>query len=203
MEAFAGSYPHEELVWSQFFYDHPEWWCQDREENPVNRMSYAIPEVQDHTLDLIAEIGTYGPDGVCLCLTRGIPVVLYEPVMVAGFQKRHGLDPRTVSDLDPRWLDYQAEIFTGFVRRVRQRLAPGQRLSVMVPGNESECRRWGLDVAAWVREGLVEDLYPVAQRFNETHTHYDAPEALDLDYFHKLEGRDRIRLIPCFYTWTL
>jgi len=41
------------------------------------------------------------------------------------------------------------------------------------------------------------------QRFNETHTHYDAPEALDLDYFHKLEGRDRIRLIPCFYTWTL
>ena len=58
-------------------------------------------------------------------------------------------------------------------------------------------------MAAWVREGLVEDLYPVAQRFNETHTHYDAPEALDLDYFHKLEGRDRIRLIPCFYTWTL
>lgn len=203
MEAFAGSYPHEELVWSQFFYDHPEWWCLDRHGSPINRLSYAVPEVQDHMLDLIAEIGAYDPDGVCLCLTRGIPVVLYEPIMVAGFKQRHGVHPRTLDELDPRWLDYQAEVFTAFVRRVRERLAPQQRLSVMVPGNEPECRRWGLDVAAWVREGLVDDLYPVGQQFNGTHTHFDAPEALDFNYFQQLEGRDRIRLIPCFYTWTL
>ncbi|MBT3345980.1 MAG: hypothetical protein HN712_14955 [Gemmatimonadetes bacterium] len=203
MEAFAGSYPHEELVWSRFFYDHPQWWCLDRNGHPVNRLSYAVPEVQDHMLDLMAEISTYDPDGISLCLVRGIPLVLYEPVMVAGFQQQHGVDPRTLDELDPRWLDYQAEIFTAFVRRVRDRLPEHQRLSVMVPGNEAECRRWGLDVATWVREGLVDDLYPVGQRFNVTHTHYDAPEAVDLSYFQALEGRGSIRLIPCFYTWTL
>lgn len=203
MEAFAGSYPHEELVWSEFFHDHPEWWCLDRAGNPVNRLSYAVPEVQDHMLDLFAEIGTYDPDGICLCLVRGIPLVLYEPVMVAGFEAVHGVDPRTLDELDTRWLEYQAEVFTGFVRRVRQRLAPQQKLSVMVPGNEAECRRWGLDVATWVREGLIDDLYAVGQRFNAIHTHFDAPEAVDLGYFQALQGRDRIRLIPCFYTWSL
>ena len=203
MEAFAGSYPHEDLVWSEFFHDHPEWWCLDRDGNPVNRLSYAVPEVQDHMLELIAEIGAYDPDGVCLCLTRGIPVVLYEPLMVAGFEEQHGVDPRSLDELDPRWLEYQAKILTAFVRRARERLDPRQHLSAMVPGNEAECRRWGLDVAAWVRQGLIDDLYPVAQRFNSAHTHYDAPEALDLSYFQGLEGRDRVRLIPCFYTWTL
>lgn len=203
MEAFAGSYPHAELVWSQFFYDHPEWWCLDRDGHPVNRLSYAVPEVQDHMLDLIAEIGSYDPDGVSLCLVRGIPLVLYEPIMVAGFEQRHGVDPRTLDDLDPRWLDYQSEVFTAFVRRVRERLPRQQRLSVIVPGNEQDCRRWGLDVAGWVIEGLVDDLYPVGQQFNATHTHFDAPESLDLNYFQQLAGRDRIRVIPCFYTWSL
>jgi len=203
MEAFAGSYPHEDLVWSQFFYDHPDWWCLDRDGNPVNRLSYAVPEVQDHMLELIAEIGAYEPDGICLCLTRGIPVVLYEPAMVAGFERQHGVDPRALDEVDARWLDYQAGIFTSFVERVRERMEPRQRLSAMVPGNESECRRWGLDVATWVRQGLVQDLYPVGQQFNAANTHYDTPAALDFGYFQGLEGRDRVRLIPCFYTWTL
>jgi hypothetical protein len=78
-----------------------------------------------------------------------------------------------------------------------------QRLSVIVPGNEADLRRWGLDVAAWVHEGLVDDVYPVGQKFNAANTHYDAPEALDYDYFESLEGRDRVRIIPCLYTWTL
>ena len=203
MEAFAGSYPHEELVWSEFFYAHPEWWCLDRQGNRVNRLSYAYPQVQDHMLDLISEVLSYDPDGVCLCLTRGIPVVLYEPPMVEGFRREHGLDPRTLAETDPRWLEFQAAVFTPFVRKARERMRPEQRLSVMVPGNEADCRKWGLDVAGWVREGIIDDLYPVGQQFNATNTHFDAPEALDYDYFQGLEGREKIRVIPCFYTWTL
>ena len=203
MEAFAGAYPHEDLVWSQFFHDHPEWWCRDRDGHPVHRLSYAQPEVRDHMLDLIGEIAAYEPEGLCLCLTRGIPVVLYEQATVSGFQGRYGVDPRQLDELDPRWLGYQAEVFTAFVRQARERLAPGQRLAVMVPGIGEDCRRWGLDVAAWVRQGLIDDLYPVGQQFNAANTHYDDPEALDLGYFQALEGRAKIRLIPCFYTWTL
>ena len=203
MEAFAGAYPHDGLVWSEFFHAHPEWWCLDRQGHQVNRLSYAYPEVQDHMLDLISEILSYDPDGVCLCLTRGIPVVLYEPIMVEQFTKRHGIDPRTLDELDPRWLEFQAAVFTPFIRRAKERMGPKQRLSVMIPGNEADCRRWGLNVAAWVREGIVDDLYPVGQKFNPANTHFDAPEALDLEYFQELEGRERIRLIPCLYTWSL
>lgn len=203
MEAFAGCYPHEELVWSEFFYEHPEWWCVDREGNPVNRLSYAYPEVQDHMLALISEILSYDPDGICLCLTRGIPVVLYESAMVDGFQKEYGIDPRTLDELDPRWLDHQASTFTSFVIRAKALMGQNQRLSVMVPGNEADCRRWGLDVSGWVREGIIDDLYPVGQEFNSANVHVDAPDSLDLDYFQGLEGRERIRLIPCLYTWTM
>jgi hypothetical protein len=203
MEAFAACYPHEDLVWSEFFYAHPEWWCLDREGNQVNRLSYACPEVQEHMLDLISEILSYDPDGICLCLTRGIPLVLYEPMMVAGFRERHGVDPRTLDELDPRWLDYQAEVLTSFVRRAKGRTGEGQRLSVLVPGNEADCRKWGIDVATWVREGIIDDLYPVAQRFNAANTHFDAPDSINMPYFQGLVGRERIRLIPCFYSWSL
>ena len=203
MEAFAGSYPHEELVWSEFFYAHPEWWCLDRYGNRVNRLSYAYPEVRDHMLDLISEILTYEPDGVCLCLTRGIPVLLYEAAMVDGFREKNGVDPRTLDELDPRWTEFQAAVFTPFVRQAKERMGPKQRLSAMVPGNEEDCRKWGLDVAAWVREGIIDDLYPVGQEFNAANTHFDAPDALDFDYFQGLDGRERIRLIPCFYPWTV
>jgi hypothetical protein len=203
MEAFADAYPHDTEIASDFFYAHPQWWCLDREGNPLNRLSYAFPEVQDHMLELMREMLSYGVDGVCLCLIRGIPVMLYEAVMVEGFKARFGEDPRLLDERDERWLGHQAGVFTGFVRRAKELLGESRRLSVMVPGNEADLRRWGLDVASWVREGLVDDVYPVGQKFNAANTHYDAPEALDYDYFQSLEGRAGIRLIPCFYTWTM
>jgi hypothetical protein len=43
----------------------------------------------------------------------------------------------------------------------------------------------------------------VGQQFNSANTHYDDPESLDLACFQALEGREQIRLIPCFYTWSL
>jgi len=203
MEAFADAYPLDTEICSDFFHAHPEWWCRDRDGNVVNRLSYAYPEVQDHMLDLIREILSYDTDGVCLCLIRGIPVMLYEPIMVEGFQARFGEDPRRLDELDERWLEYQEEVFTGYVRRANALMSEGQRLSVMVPGNEADLRRWGLDVAGWVRDGLVQDVYPVGQKFNAANTHYDAPDALDYNYFHTLEGREHVRVIPCFYPWRL
>ena len=203
MEAFADAYPMDTEIASDFFYAHPQCWCRDREGNAVNRLSYAYPEVQDHMLALMRELLSYGPDGVCMCLVRGIPVMLYEPIMVEGFKAQFGPDPRDLDELDDRWLDYQAGVFTAFVRRAKSLMGETQRLSVIVPGNEADLRRWGLDVASWVREGLVDDVYPVGQKFNAANTHYDAPDALDYDYFESLEGRDGVRIIPCLYTWTL
>jgi len=164
-------------------------------------LSYAYPEVQAHILSLISEIASYEPDGICLTFIRGVPLVLYEPIMVKGFRKKHGVDPRTLDELDARWLAYQAEVITPFMRNVKALLKPHQRLSAILPGNELDCKRWGLDVASWVKEGIVDDLFPVGQRFNEEDVHVDSPENLDFQYFDQLKGRAGKRLIPMLYPW--
>jgi hypothetical protein len=202
MEAFKAPFPFDDQEDSKFYNEHPECRCLDREGTVVGRLSYAYPEVQKYMLRLIREIADYGPDGVCLCFIRGLPVVLYEPIMVAGFKKRYGCDPRQLDELDPRWLDYQGAVMTSFIRKVRKTLEPGQRLSVIVPGNEKDCRHWGLDVATWVKEGIINDLLPTGQRFDATDVHRDDPDNLDFPYFARLRGRQNIRLMPLLYPWT-
>ncbi len=200
MEAFGPQFPFD-YIRSKFFYDHPEYHCFDRNGQRVARLSYAYPEVQEHMLNLIKEIATYEPDGICLAFNRGIPVVLYEQIMVEGFKKKYGVDPRELEECDPHWMDYQAQVVTPFVKRTRVILKNAQHLSAMVPGNELDCRRWGLDVASWVKGGMVNDLFPVGQRFDGADIHRDDPDSLDFKYFAELEGRERIRLIPMLYPW--
>ena len=202
MEAFKAPFPFDHQNNSKFYNEHPEYRCLDRDGNVVGRLSYAYPEVQDYMLRLIKEISDYDPDGVCLCFIRGIPVVLYEPIMVEGFEKEYGIDPRVLDELDPRWMEYQGAVMTAFVKRVKETLKPNQRLSVIVPANELDCRRWGLDVAAWVEQGIIDDLLPTGQIFDENDIHRDKPENLDFKYFAQLQGREKIRLIPLLYPWS-
>ncbi len=202
MEAFKAPFPFDAQENSKFFNDHPEYHCLDRQGQKVNRLSYAYPEVQRYVLSLIEEIAGYEPDGVCLCFIRGLPLVLYESIMVDGFKKRYGVDPRELDELDPRWMDYQGTVVTSFIRAAKRTLKPNQRLSVIVPATELDCRRWGLDVATWVKEGLVDDLLPTGQIFDAQDIHRDDPDNLDFDYFARLEGRANIRLIPLLYPWT-
>ncbi len=200
MEAFASPFPFDRGG-SKFFHSHPQYHCLDREGQRVCRLSYAYPEVQDHMVRLISEIAGYQPDGVCMCFIRGIPLVLYEPIMIEGFTKKHGKDPRQLREQDPLWMAYQGEVISGFVAKAKRALKPNQRLSAIVPGNELDCRRWGLDVQTWVKEGLIDDLIPVGQRFDERDVHRDDPDKLDFKYFCGLAGRGRIRLMPMLYPW--
>lgn len=200
-QAFSHSYPWDEVFNSAFCAQHPEWSCYDAQGQRVARMSYAYPGVQEHMLGIIDEMVAYEPDGINLIFIRGLPLTLYEPIMVDGFKAKHGVDPRTLGEYDPRWLAYQAEALKPFMRLVKARLKPGMRLSAIVPGNQPDLARWGLDVAAWVREGVVDDLYPIGQRFNRLDFHEDMPEALDFEYFQQMEGRERIRLFATLYPW--
>ncbi len=201
MEAFAAQFPFDQQEHSKFFYAHPEYHCLDRRGQKVIRLSYAYPEVQEYMLRLIKEISEYEPDGVCLCFIRGLPLVLYEPIMVEGFENKYGIDPRDISEYDPRWMEYQGDVITSFVKKVKNVLSPTQRLSAIVPGNEFDCKRWGLDIPAWLRERIIDDLYPTGQRFDHRDVHRDNPENLDFNYFTDLEGRKKIRLIPMLYPW--
>jgi hypothetical protein len=200
IQTFFESYPDDEMG-SRFFREHPECWCRDAQGRAITRMSYAHPAVRERFLGIIDELVKYGPDGVNLMLIRGLPLVLYEPVMVEGFQSRHGVDPRTLDEKDERWLDYQAEVITGLMRETKARLKPGMRFSAIVPGRPDDLRRWGLDVRTWVSEGLVNDLYPMGQSFTDHEVHRDDPEKLDYAWFDGLPGRQAIRLIPTVYPW--
>jgi len=202
MEAFKSPFPFDKMVRSEFFEAHPEYHCLDRHGQRLGRLSYAYPEVQGHMLDLVREISSYGPDGICFCFIRGLPVVHYEPIMVTGFIERYGVDPRELGKTDERWLDYQGEVVSAFMAKAKGVLKEGQRLSAIVPGNREDCERWGLDVATWVKEGLIDDLFPTGQIFSNRDVHLDGPENLDFRYFNHLEGRPAIRLMPLLYPWT-
>ena len=41
---------------------------------------------------------------------------------MAGFQDKHGVDPKTLSDRDDRLVAWRTDIITEFLRRVRQAL---------------------------------------------------------------------------------
>ena len=196
LQAFASPFPFDRLIHSRFFHEHPEYHCLDREGHRLGRLSYAYPAVREHMLELISEILQYDPDGICLCPIRGMPLVFYEPAMVEGFAKNFGTDPRRLPDADPRWMQYRAGVVTSFMSKVKGLLQRGQRLSVIIPGLAHDCARWGLDVGTWVREGVVDDLFPFGQYFDPRQVHRFDVRSLDFEYFSTLQNRASIRLIP-------
>jgi hypothetical protein len=202
LRAASGVYPEDGLYDSRFFMDHPEWHMRDKEGTHICGVSYAYPQVREHVLAFYREILGYGVDGLCLCFVRGCPLVLYEPAMVRGFQKKYGLDPRTLADTDARWLDYCAEVNTEFMRQVKALAGPGQRLSGLVHGTRALNRRWGMDLPRWIREGLIDDLFIIGHTYDEHEYHVEAgPEAIEYEWFQNLPGRARVRLFPMLYPW--
>jgi len=202
MEAFSAHYPFDDVFFSEFFNAHPELRCRDEKGEIIGRLSYAHPEVQDHILAIAGEILAYEPDGFNAIFVRGMPLVLYEPIMVEGFQREYGLNALDLAEDDERWTAYKCNIITGFMRRLKSLLKPGQRLSALMPPDKYRCYWGGLDVETWVGEGIIDDVYPVAHTYDEHDVHRFDDSALDLDYFLNLLGRERIRVIPVFSRWT-
>jgi hypothetical protein len=154
---------------SPFFRAHPEWQCVDRDGTPVERMSWAVPEVRKHVIDILREAVGLGADGSHLVFCRGVPVVLYEPAFVELFQKRYGEDPRKLDEeSDPRIKRAWADVVTTFMREARTTLDEEQKrrgdgkhleLSAMVFGNEYDNMLYGLDVRQWVAEGVIDEIF--------------------------------------------
>lgn len=168
MGAFACVAPFDELFTGYAFARHPEWHCVDRDGAPVMRLSYAHAGVRRLALDLLQEGMARGADGVNLIFNRGGPFSLYEEPLVASFRAAHGADPRQIAEDDPRWVAHRAEVMTGFLRELRRAL-PGTPVTAHVLHTAAENRAFGLDPAAWAREGLVTALvaYPFRQNTSE------------------------------------
>ena len=152
-----------------FFEKHPEWRCLNRDGSELPRMSYAFAQVQGYCLAVLREMAQFPIDGICLLFNRRPPYLMYEQPLIDGFSARHGIDPRELAEDAPEWLAYRADFLTGFMRRVRKEMEDVGReqgrsrpigISVCVQGLAAENTLFGVDVATWAREGLVDALIP-------------------------------------------
>ena len=172
---------------SRFSREHPEWrWV--RRDGGVFRsqLSFAFPKVQEYKLALVAEILSYHPDGIFFDWIRtgdvrdnphtdqaGVANYGYEAPNVARFRERYGTDPLDVANADPRWVRVRARPQTEFMRRAHQLIRdhdPECAISAMVQNPwgyrgsptdtpyDGNLRGLLLDVHAWAREGLMDEV---------------------------------------------
>ena len=168
----AGFYypPPEQDHWNRggIYERHPELRAVARDGSQAPRISYTFPETRRFVVSLLREMAKNPIDGVCLLYNRRPPLVEYEPPLVEGFLAEYGEDPRKLDEKDPRWLSYRCRILTQFMLEVRQEMdavareqGRARRIEVSaVVSNEQENLVNGIDLKAWVAEGLVDTLIP-------------------------------------------
>ncbi len=196
--------PEDEWNIGGVYDQHPEWRGTDRMGRATPRLSYAFPQFRAFVVSLLREIAGYPVDGVCLLYNRRPPFLEFEPPVVDGFRSRFGRDPREVDDHDPQWLAWRATFLTEFMREVRtamKEVAQQQQnrsrpleISAVVMGTEAENRYYGLDLAAWVRDGLVDTLIPYtsAPRLNSALDSWLSPD--DSRWFRQITEGTGCRL---------
>ena len=144
----------------------------DRNDAPVTRMSYAVPEVRRHTIALFQEMLRFGADGVNVTLNRGYPLVLFEPAFREQFKERYGeIDPRTIPETDSRIQTLRTDIVTGYFHELRAMVDQEQatraekkhlEISVTALGNKADNLQYGVDLERLVNEGMIDwiQVYP-------------------------------------------
>jgi len=205
---WVGSMPYEETFNSKFFHQHPEWRCIDRDGTPAFYMSYAVPEVRRHLIEIFRETLELQPEGVGFLFNRGMPLMLWEDAFCRRFREMHRADAKTVPDDDPRIHATRAAVMTDFMTEVRALLdetAKRQgrkeryRISLGTFAKEADNQRWGLDLPLWIERGLVDDL---ATTWFAYHTSFTTtPGQVDMDYYRRITKGTRTKAYPMVIAW--
>jgi hypothetical protein len=139
----------------------------DRDGTPVTRMSWAVPEVRKHMIELLREQVRFGADGAHVAFNRGYPVSLYESPAVKLFQEKYRDDPRKVPESDPRILRWRSDIVETFMAELRAVLDEEQKarndgkrmeLSMMILGTAQDDLGFGVDIRRLVQRKLVDGI---------------------------------------------
>ena len=188
-----------------FYKRHPEWRGADRTGRQTPRMAYSFPGVRQFVISLLREMAQRPIDGICLLYNRRMPLVEYESPIVDGFKEQFGEDPHQLDANDSRWLSYRAGVLTEFMREVRaamdeeggaQKRRVRIEISAIVGGTEEENLINGMDLAAWVSEGLVDTLIPYTSgpNYDSSVTAWTDPK--QLEYFVNLVRETSCVLAP-------
>lgn len=201
---WVGSMPYEETFNSKFYYAHPQWRCVDRDGTPTFYMSYAVPEVRRHLLEVLRETLELQPEGVGFLFNRGMPMMLWEDAFCKRFRERHQADAREVAEDDPRILATRAEIMTEFMTEVRALLdetarAQGRKerykISLGTFSKEADNQKFGFDLPVWIRRGLVDEL---AVAWFAYHTSFSPP---DMAYYRRITAGTKVGVYPFVIAW--
>ncbi len=195
----------EDYFSSDFYREHPEWRCYDRDGTPVMRMSFVIPEVRGHLIDVMREVVTrYRPDGIEIIYFRGLPLILWEDAFCEQFQNRFGADAKLVSEDDPRLFDLRCEILTSLMGEIRTMLDEVQKLqsrskryalSASVVHTRDDNRRHGIDVERWVKEGLVDQIGVFPWAFHASR------QPMDLEWFAEITKGTGVEVYAVTIGW--
>lgn len=205
---WVGSMPYEETFNSRFYYQHPQWRCVDRDGTPTFYMSYAVPEVRRHLLEIFRETLELQPEGVGFVFNRGMPLMLWEDAFCQRFKQMHNADAKSVPDDDPRIHATRAAIMTEFMSEVRALLdetAAKQgrkeryKLSLGTFAQEADNQRWGLDLPTWIQRGWVDD---IAITWFAYHTSFEkTPGKIDMDYYRRITQGTQTKVYPMVISW--
>jgi hypothetical protein len=204
--AWELSPPFEDYFTSAFYRAHPEWRCYDRDGTPVARMSFAVPQVRQHLLDVFREVLKANPDGLNVLYSRGMPLILWENAFCKQFREKYGEDAKQVAEDDPRILALRAEIMTTWMREIRQLLDETQKangltkrlkLSAMLLETEADNRKFGLDAERWVRDGLLDQ---IGIYRGSSHT---SGNPIDMAYYKRITAETNVPVCPGLVAWAL
>jgi hypothetical protein len=196
--------PFEETFDSQFYADHPEWRCVDRDGTPTMHMSFAYPKVRQHLIEVFRETLELQPDGVGLLFNRGLPLMLWEKPFCERFALMHKADAHEVTEDDPRIFATRAAIMTDFMQEIRTLLdstdhqavhAHRTKLSLATFSKKSDNEKYGLDLPRWIEQGLVDDL---AIAWFTNHTSFADP---DVAYYKSLVAGRNVGVYPFVVSW--
>ena len=150
-----------------FVRTHPQFRLCMADGTPVEKASYAFPEVRALMLGIIREAAEiFDIDGASLAFCRGPVLVAWEKPVLDDFRKEFKADARKLPLDDPRLLQIRYRYLNEFVRDVRRALdevgvAKGKRLelSAWYEGHTPAARACaGFDVETWIREGLLDSV---------------------------------------------
>jgi len=193
IEAFQMAPPWEEFFTTKFYREHTEFRLIDKDGTEITGLSYTYLEVREYYISVLKEAAEYGADGAVVIFVRGPPIILYEKPVVEGFEKKYGIDPREIAETDERWLSYKAGFITQFMREVRQamdkvgkKLNKNLEVSAIIMATKEQNLFFGLDVEAWVKEELVDNLIPYP---------WDGKD-VDMIFFTKITKGSRCKVYP-------
>ncbi len=199
MALIQGTAPHNTFRCA-LLADHPEWFCCDRDGSRINRASFAIPEVRRHYLRLITESVILGATGVNNVFVRGVPLTCYEKPVAEYAKLTYGIDIASLSESDPVFQQVRSDFLRQYLQEQRVILNSLQKkhspkVIVTVPATEKVCRFFGLDVASWIKEGLVDVVCPYPWGFNAVE------EPVDIAHFARLKALRPVQILPVLNSW--